>query len=214
MGFGVVLGEDGKKFKTRSGDTVRLVDLLDEAVERSLALIEEKAKNEAEASDIDRHHIATVIGYGAVKYADLSKNRVSTYTFSYDRMLSFEGNTAVYMLYAYARIQSILRKAEASGVDLTHIGQACVNLTHTSEVQLAIEILKFTEIINFILKDLMINRLCEYLYDLSCKFSDFYRDCVVIGTPEQDSRLLLCMATSATIRQSLNMLGISVLDKM
>lgn len=202
VGFGVVLGEDGKKFKTRSGDTVRLVDLLDEARDRcKKELLERQADIPAE--DIDP--TAEALGYGAVKYFDLNKNRNTNYQFSYDQMCDLRGNTAVYLLYSHARVCSIFRKA---GVSFDDIKGATLKIQHPSELALALHMMRFPEVVNGVLEDLMPNRLTDFLYELTCKFSDFYRDCRVMGDENETSRLLLCESVARLMRLCFKILGI------
>lgn len=220
VGFGVVLGEDGKRFKTRSGDTVKLVDLLDEARDRTYQTIKERvdsAENDENSTTVklseeEIRHASEVIGYAAVKYADLKSNRLSNYLFSYDRMLDLKGNTAVYLLYAHARIASISRKA---GVDIDTIKESTdVELDHNSEQRLALQLLRFPEIISATVDELLPNRICDYLYELSSIFNDFFRDCRVIGNEQQNSRLLLCEATALTMRQCFTLLGMKYLMRI
>lgn len=207
--FGVVLGPDGKKFKTRSGDTEKLIDLLLEAVRRASLIIEQRLP------DIDQKEkeaLALSLGIGAVKYADLSCHRVKDYVFSYDRMLKFEGNTAAFLLYAYVRIQGIKRKG---GRDISSIIKAgSVSLEHPSELALAVHIAQFGETLHSMTKDLLPSRLCEYLYVLAEKFNGFYRDCRVDGDPKEDSRLILCEATARILKKGLDILGLKVVDRM
>jgi arginyl-tRNA synthetase len=216
--FGLVLGEDGKKFKTRSGDTVRLRDLLDEAVIRARADLEARleADNRSESAEfID--NVAQVMGISAVKYADLSQNRTSNYIFSYDKMLDLKGNTAPYMLYAYARIRGISRKG---GINFEELGDnAKVVLEHETEFTLAKYLLQFDEVISTVEQDLLPNRLCDYLYDLSKKFNVFYdrnHGVRVLDAeePQRTSRLVLCNLTARTLKLGLSLLGIQVLERM
>ena len=216
--FGLVLGEDGKKFKTRSGDTVRLRDLLDEAISRARADLEVRLKEE-ERQETEEfiNKVAEVVGISAVKYADLSQNRTSNYIFSYDKMLDLKGNTAPYMLYAYARIQGISRKG---GINFEELGNnAKVLLHHETELALAKYLLKLDEDISTVEQDLMPNRLCEYLYELSKKFNQFYdRDrgvpVLTAEEPLRTSRLVLCDLTARTLKLGLSLLGIQVLERM
>ncbi len=207
VGFGLVLGADGKKFKTRSGDTERLIDLLTEAVERARVVLLERgtAKEEIE-------HLARVIGIGAIKYADLSSHRTKDYTFSYDRMLRFDGNTAVFLLYAYVRINGIKRKTQA---DMEMVfDKSRISLQHPSEMSLGLHLRRFGEILDMMAKDLLPNRLTDYLYELAEKFNAFFRDCRVEGTAEEGSRLLLCEATARVLKQGLEILGLKTVDRM
>ena len=207
VGFGLVLGPDGKKFSTRSGDTERLMDLITAAITNAGKIIQDRTPELDKAS---LQHAAKVIGIGAVKYADLSCNRSSDYAFSYERMLRFEGNTAPFILYAYVRIASIKRKI---GIDLNTINEP-IQLTHPSEITLGLHIAQFPEVLQQITRDLMPNRLTDYLYNLAEKFNAFFRDCHVAGTEQQNSRLLLCQAASQTLKQGLNILGLETLEKM
>ncbi|MBD2665815.1 arginyl-tRNA synthetase [Richelia sinica FACHB-800] len=213
--FGLVLGEDGKKFKTRSGDTVRLRDLLDEAVSRAYKDLELRLKEIGrEETEEFIHNVATVIGMSAVKYADLSQNRTSNYVFSYDKMLSLKGNTAPYLLYAYVRIQGISR---AGNIDFNHLdSNAKIALSAEAEFNLAKHLLQLDEIIAEVEKELLPNRLCDYLYQLSEKFNKFYENCPVLKSedPVKTSRLLLCNLTARTLKLGLNLLGIQVLERM
>lgn len=216
--FGLVQGEDGKKLKTRSGETVRLRDLLDEAIARARADLDTRLKEEGrEESEDFINHAAEVIGIGAVKYADLSQNRTSNYIFSYDKMLALQGNTAPYMLYAYARIQGISRKG---GINFEQLGDdAKVLLQHETELILAKHLLQLDEIISTVEQDLLPNRLCEYLFQLSQKFNQFYdrdRGVQVLSAeePQRTSRLVLCDLTARTLKLGLSLLGITTLERM
>ncbi|OUL33361.1 arginine--tRNA ligase [Nostoc sp. T09] len=216
--FGLVLGEDGKKFKTRSGDTVRLRDLLDEAISHTRAELEARLKEEErEETEEFINKVAEVVGISAVKYADLSQNRTSNYIFSYNKMLDLKGNTAPYMLYAYARIHGISRKG---GINFDELGDnAKVLLQHETELALAKYLLQLDEVISTVEQDLMPNRLCEYLYELSKKFNQFYdrdRGVPVLSAEEplRTSRLVLCDLTARTLKLGLSLLGIQVLERM
>ena len=212
--FGLVQGEDGKKLKTRSGDTVRLRDLLDEAIVRArqdlASRLQEKGREE---SDEFIEDVARTVGLSAVKYADLSQNRTTNYRFSYDKMLQLEGNTAPYMLYAYARIRSILRKAE---VGSDRLAGAAITLREDSEIVLAKSLLQLEDAVLEVERELLPNRLCSYLYELSQKFNQFYDLCPVIKTEEpiRSSRLALADLTARTLKLGLSLLGISVLERM
>ena len=207
--FGVVLGLDGKKFKTRSGATEKLIDLLQEAVDRARVIVEERLP---EITSTEKESIAKTLGIGAVKYADLSGNRVKDYTFSYDRMLKFEGNTAAFLLYAFVRIQGIKRK---SGKDLNLLMKnGKIVLSHVSEIDLTLHLCQFAEILQAIARDLLPNRLADYLYALAEKFNIFYRDCRVEGTEEETSRLLLSEAAGLVLEKGLELLGLSTSERM
>lgn len=204
--FGLVLGQDGKKFRTRSGDTVSLIDLLNEAVERAKKILLERDDTLPES---EMNQIAKAVGIGAVKYADLSCNRTSDYTFSFDKMLRFEGNTAAFLLYAYVRIAGIKRKASFSPDESTQI-----NLKHPSEVTLGLHVARFHEHLQEAAETLLPNRISEYLYQLADKFNAFFRDCQVVGSPEEKERLLLCEATQKTLEQGLKLLGLTPVERM
>ncbi|NEP52677.1 MAG: arginine--tRNA ligase, partial [Moorea sp. SIO3C2] len=213
--FGLVLGEDGKKLKTRSGETVRLRDLLDEAIARSGADLESRLKQEGrEETEEFKEHVAKVVGMSAVKYADLSQNRTSNYIFSFDKMLALQGNTAPYMLYAYVRIQGISRKGE---IDFEQLGtDAKILLQEEAELVLGKKLLQLNEVLGQVEKELMPNRLCQYLFELSQKFNQFYDQCPVLKAeePKRTSRLLLCDLTARTLKLGLSLLGIQVLERM
>jgi arginyl-tRNA synthetase len=214
--FGSILGEDSKPLKTREGENVKLKDLLNEAVERAKAIVEEK---NPELSAEQKEEIAKAVGIGAVKYADYSNNRTSDYVFSFDKMLAMDGNTAPYMQYAYARIKSIGRKAQERGIDvereLTDIKD--VRLTEPSELDLAKHLIRYGEAIQAAAGDYRPNYLTSYLYELAQKFSAFYTDCPVLdaGPDKRPTRLLLCDLTARTIRHGLSeLLGIEVVEQM
>lgn len=213
--FGLVLGEDGKKLKTRSGETVRLRDLLDEAVARARADLEVRLqKEERQESEAFISQVAQVVGISSVKYADLSQNRTSNYIFSYDKMLNRQGNTAPYLLYAYVRIQSISRKGK---IDFRELDRGVpIQLSEESELALAKQLLQLAEALEAVAADLMPNRLCQYLFELSQKFNQFYDSCPVLQAPEpsRTSRLALCDLTARTLRLGLSLLGIPVLERM
>ena len=211
--FGLVQGEDGKKFKTRSGDVVRLRELLDEAVSRARADLEARlvAEDRQESEEFIAH-VSQVVGISAVKYADLSQNRTSNYIFSYDKMLALQGNTAPYLLYAYVRVQGISRKG---GIDLQQLNSKMI-LQEETEFALAKHLLQFDEVLTALEADLMPNRLCQYLFELSQKFNQFYDRCAIlqVAEPERSSRLTLADLTARTLKQGLNLLGIQVLERM
>jgi arginyl-tRNA synthetase len=217
--FGLVQGEDGKKFATRSGETVKLKDLLDEAVRISGADLKKRNEN-VDQEFLDRvDNVARIVGIGAVKYADLSMNRESNYRFSYDRMLSLNGNTAPYMLYAYARVCGIIRKAsgqEGTGaIDWPKASE--IMITHESELELIRNLVKLPDVLNEVERELYPNRMCDYLFETSQKFNQFYESCSVNKAESEEikaSRLSLCTATAGTIRLLLTLLGIETLEKM
>ena len=213
--FGSVLGENGRPLKTREGENVKLKDLLDEAIERAMAIV----KDNPELSDKEKEQIANAVGIGAVKYADFSNSRTSDYVFSFNKMLAMEGNTAPYMQYAYARIKSIGRKAEEKGVDIEKelAGIKRLNLTEPAELDLAKYLVRYCEAIETALSDYRPNYLTSYLYELAQKFSVFYTNCPVLDAPQgkRPTRLLLCDLTARTIEHGLSeLLGIEVVEKM
>jgi len=214
--FGSVLGENGKPLKTRSGENIKLKDLLDEAVERAKAVVQEK---NPDLSDERKTEIAKAVGIGAVKYADYSNNRESDYVFSFDKMLAMDGNTAPYMQYAYARIKSIERRAESKGVDIDKETRdiASLDLSEPSELDLAKHLARYGEAIESAASDYRPNYLTAYLYELAQKFSAFYTNCPVLDAPpeKRPTRILLCDLTAQTIRHGLSeLLGIAVVDQM
>jgi len=224
--FGLVQGEDGKKLKTRSGDTVRLKDLLDEAVERCEADLRRRLAEEgrAESEEFIRH-VATTVGLAAVKYADLSSNRTTNYQFSFDRMLALQGNTAPYLLYALVRIAGIVRKG-GDGVETNIQGRQPLAAStaesvslHFSEPQewaLVRQLLDFDAVIAAVEDELLPNRLCSYLFELSQVFNRFYDQVPVLKAPlaARDSRLALCRLTADTLKLGLGLLGIATLERM
>ncbi len=209
VAFGVVLGPDGKKFKTRSGETERLIDLLLEAAIHARKILAERLPD---ATDQELTEMSQILGIDAVKYADLSCHRIKDYVFSYERMLRFEGNTAAFLLYAYVRIQSIKRKVGKEIPDV--MKKAHVSLEHPTEVVLALHLRQFGETLDMVARDLIPHRLAEYLYILAEKFHAFFRDCRVEGDPKENSRLLLCEACGRILKQGLEILGLKTLDRM
>lgn len=207
--FGVVLGPDGKKFKTRSGDTEKLIDLIIEAISHAKAIFTERLPD-ASAQEIDE--LATILGVDAIKYADLSGHRLKDYMFSYERMLKLEGNTAAFLLYAYVRIQGIKRKV-GKAIDPL-LSTTKIAILEPAEVALAIHLRRFGETLEAMGRDLLPNRLTEYLYELAETFNVFFRDCRVEGSEEENSRLLLCEATSRILSKGLEILGLKVLPRM
>eukprot|EP00970_Alexandrium_tamarense_P002682 scaffold376_cov199-Alexandrium_tamarense.AAC.6 len=217
--FGLVQGEDGKKFATRSGDTVKLKDLLDEAVKIAGEDMKSRTDNPDQELSEALNDVAKTVGIGAVKYADLSMNRESNYKFSYGRMLSLNGNTAPYMLYAYARICGIVRKATGQSEDtkVEWPEASDIIISHDAEKQLVRNLVKLPDILSEVETDLYPNRLCDYLFETSQKFNQFYENCSVNNaeTPElKASRLSLCTVSAATIRLLMNLLGIQVVEKL
>ena len=209
--FGMMLGKDGKPFKTRTGGTVKLADLLDEAIERATVLINEKNTN---LSNEEKTAVIEAVGVGSVKYADLSKNRTTDYVFDWDNMLSFEGNTAPYMQYAYTRIRSIFNKAD---VDPTALAEAKIQLSDEKERALAIKLLQFEEAVQTVGKEGTPHVLCAYLYELADVFSSFYEHCPILNAEDENvklSRLKLASLTEKTLKQGLELLGIKTIEKM
>ncbi len=213
--LGSILGEDGKKLKSRSGEAARLQDLLVEAIARARADLETRLVEEARVETEEFiANVAQIVGMGAVKYADLSQNRTSNYIFSYDKMLALQGNTAPYMLYAYVRVQGISRRG---GIDFSALGADCPILLHDeTELALAKYLLQFDEVLDSVAADLLPNRLCEYLFELSKKFNQFYDRCPILQAeePQRTSRLILADLMARTIKLGLSLLGIQVLERM
>lgn len=209
--FGMMLGKDGKPFKTRAGGTVKLADLLDEALERARRLVAEK-NPDMPADELEK--LANVVGIGAVKYADLSKNRTTDYVFDWDNMLAFEGNTAPYMQYAYTRVLSVFRKAE---LEESAIVNAAVSITEDREAQLAARLLQFEETLNVVARDGTPHVMCAYLYDLAGLFSGFYEHCPILSAESEavrNSRLKLALLTAKTLKLGLDTLGIGTVERM
>ncbi|MDN3653856.1 arginine--tRNA ligase [Thalassotalea ponticola] len=209
--FGMMMGDDGKPFKTRSGGTVKLAELLDEAISRAEQLMAEKI---ADFSEAERKDIARKVGIGAVKFADLSKNRTSDYIFNWKTMLSFEGATAPYLQYAYTRVQSLFKKA---GINATSIEQNML-IDAPQEKALAVKLLQFEEVLDQVIADCTPNLLCSYLYELASLYMSFYEACPILKEDVDDavklSRLRLCDVVARTLKQGLDLLGIDVMDRM
>ncbi|WP_336996049.1 arginine--tRNA ligase [Leclercia sp. UBA7405] len=209
--FGMMLGKDGKPFKTRAGGTVKLADLLDEALERARRLVAEKNPDMA-ADELEK--LANAVGIGAVKYADLSKNRTTDYVFDWDNMLAFEGNTAPYMQYAYTRVLSVFRKA---AVDEAALAAAAVVVSEDREAQLAARLLQFEETLSVVARDGTPHVMCSYLYDLAGLFSGFYEHCPILSAESEavrNSRLKLAQLTAKTLKLGLDTLGIETVERM
>jgi arginyl-tRNA synthetase len=211
VGFGKILGDDGKPFKTRSGDTVKLGDLLNEAEARAFKIVSEKS---SELPEAQRKEIARVVGLGAVKYADLLPNRQSDYVFSWDKMLALQGNTAPYLLYAYARIRSIFRKAKETS-NIEH-RTSNIELKAPEELALAKHLLNFGLTLEAVAEEYRPNFLCNYLFELAGKFTGFYENCPVLKSEgaTRDSRLALCDLTARVLKQGLETLGIETVEQM
>ncbi len=209
--FGMMLGKDGKPFKTRAGGTVKLSDLLDEALERARRLVAEK-NPDMPAEELEK--LANAVGIGAVKYADLSKNRTTDYIFDWDNMLAFEGNTAPYMQYAYTRVLSVFRKAN---IDESVLANATVTITEDREAQLAARLLQFEETLSVVARDGTPHVMCAYLYDLAGLFSGFYEHCPILSAENEsvrNSRLKLAQLTAKTLKLGLDTLGIETVERM
>ncbi|WP_236329152.1 arginine--tRNA ligase [Enterobacter quasihormaechei] len=209
--FGMMLGKDGKPFKTRAGGTVKLSDLLDEALERARRLVAEK-NPDMPADELEK--LANAVGIGAVKYADLSKNRTTDYIFDWDNMLAFEGNTAPYMQYAYTRVLSVFRKAN---IDESVLANAPVTITEDREAQLAARLLQFEETLSVVARDGTPHVMCAYLYDLAGLFSGFYEHCPILSAESEavrNSRLKLAQLTAKTLKLGLETLGIETVERM
>ncbi|EPK2791606.1 arginine--tRNA ligase [Klebsiella aerogenes] len=209
--FGMMLGKDGKPFKTRAGGTVKLADLLDEALERARRLVAEK-NPDMPADELEK--LANAVGIGAVKYADLSKNRTTDYIFDWDNMLAFEGNTAPYMQYAYTRVLSVFRKA---GIDESALAAAPVVISEDREAQLAARLLQFEETLAVVAREGTPHVMCAYLYDLAGLFSGFYEHCPILSAESEEarnSRLKLALLTAKTLKLGLDTLGIETVERM
>lgn len=214
--FGTILGEDGKPFKTRAGDTIKLADLLDESEERAFQVVSEKNPN---LPDAQRREIARIVGIGAIKYADLLPNRQSDYVFSWSKMLALNGNTAPYLLYAYARIRSIFRKRDAGtsdGIEEFSNSTAKCQITAEEEITLVKHLLNFGLVLEAVIGDHRPNYLCNYLYELAGHFTRFYENCPVLKAeePKRQTRLIICELTSRVLKQGLELLGIETVEQM
>lgn len=214
--FGSVLGEDGKPFKTRSGEIVRLIELIEEAERRALKVVSDK---NPDLDDQQQHEVAKTVGVGAIKYADLSSDRVKDYVFAWDRMLAMEGNTAPYLQYAYTRVQSIFRKGveQLETMDISQLHTTHIEIQEPIEKQLALKLFQLESILSQVAERLEPHRLCNYLFELATQFSSFYEACPVLKADtdtSRNTRLLLCELTARTIKLGLNLLGIRVLEKM
>ncbi|EIM5680599.1 arginine--tRNA ligase [Salmonella enterica] len=209
--FGMMLGKDGKPFKTRAGGTVKLADLLDEALERARRLVAEK-NPDMPADELEK--LANAVGIGAVKYADLSKNRTTDYIFDWDNMLAFEGNTAPYMQYAYTRVLSVFRKAD---IDEQALASAPVIISEDREAQLAARLLQFEETLTAVAREGTPHVMCAYLYDVAGLFSGFYEHCPILSAENdavRNSRLKLAQLTAKTLKLGLDTLGIETVERM
>ncbi|UDM17511.1 arginine--tRNA ligase [Vogesella sp. XCS3] len=207
IGHGTIMGPDGKPLKTRSGENIKLVELLDEAIERAYQLVSSK---NAELPEAERRNIAQAVGIGALKYADLSKSRNTDYIFDWDAMLSFEGNTAPYLQYAYTRVQSVLRKADDFNP------AANIVIAEAAEKQLAVALTQFEDVVFTVADGSQPHHLCSYLYNVATLFSRFYEACPILKSEGEvrQSRLQLAAATAKTLKTGLGLLGIAVLETM
>jgi arginyl-tRNA synthetase len=208
--FGSILGEDGRPFRTREGETIKLADLLDEAEERAFRVVSEK---NPELSEPERREIARVVGIGAVKYSDLLPNRQSDYVFSWDKMLALNGNTVPYLLYAYARIRSIFRKGEITADQLS---SSAVQLSTSEEIGLARHLLNFGFVLEAVAEEYRPNYLCTYLYETAGHFARFFEACPVLKSEglTRSTRLVLCDLTGRVLKEGLTVLGIQTLEQM
>lgn len=206
--FGLVLGPDGKKFKTRSGDTEPLIDLLYAAIEAAKSILQAR---DLTLDETTLQHTAQVLGINAIKYADLSNNRIHDYVFSYERMLRFEGNTAAFLMYSYVRIHSLKRRAN---VEATRYTACPIQVEVPAEIDLGLHLVRFEEVLCQVSEDLLPHRLCEYLFQLAEKFNAFFRDCRVEGTAQQNQRLHLCDLTERILQTGMQLLGLRCIDKM
>jgi len=209
VAFGLVLGNDGKKFKTRSGDTERLIDLLNTGIQKAAQILQARNPNRP---SVELYADAAILGINAIKYADLSCNRLQDYAFSYEKMLRFEGNTAAFLMYAFVRIQSIKRKAQKLVFEPSSIQQ--LQLSHPAEIALAFNLSQFAECLEEISNSLLPHRLTDYLYHLAEKFHVFFHHCPIIGTQEETSRLVLCEVTARVLQQGFSLLGLKTLEEM
>merc|ERR1712110_364416 len=220
VGFGVVLGEDKKKFKTRSGDTVRLVELLDEGLKRSKEKLIEKERDKV-LTEEELLAAQTNVAYGCIKYADLSHNRNHEYIFSFDKMLEDRGNTAAYMLYAYTRIRSIARTANVTEEQLVKAKKDGLVLEHEKELKLGKLLLRFGEVLQRMTEDLLLHSLCEFMYEVANTFTEFYEKCYCVEKDKAGnivkinwSRILLCEATASVLATCFSILGLKPVQKM
>jgi arginyl-tRNA synthetase len=208
--FGSILGEDNKPLKTRSGENVKLADLLDEAIEKAYQVVSEKNPS---LSDARKREVAQMVGIGAIKYADLSQNRNNDYVFSFERMLALNGNTAPYLQYAHARICSIFRKAE---IDFEKFHETA-GISEIPERDLMLKIMEFPQAVEMVAQELRPHILCNYLYELATTFSSFYDKCPVLNSDNdqlRNSRLALCNTTRKTLKKGLELLGIAAPREM
>ncbi|MEE2779932.1 MAG: arginine--tRNA ligase, partial [Myxococcota bacterium] len=214
VGFGMMLGADGRPFRTRDGGTVSLASLLDEAEERILPIVQDKWPG---VSETEQRGIASSVGIGAVKYADLSPNLATDYQFEWDKLLAADGNTGPYLQYSLVRIRSVLREFRArTGEEFVPDGEP-LNLTEPQELDLALDLLKFGDTLDRVERTLRPHFLCEYLYGVARRFNPFYAKCPILGAPDEEtrrSRLALCVATARTLEIGLDCLNLPTLERM
>jgi arginyl-tRNA synthetase len=209
VGFGLVMGEDGKRFRTRSGEVIRLKELLSEAESRCWD--ELKNRGISGLSEIEMRQTARKLGIGAIKYADLQNNLSTNYVFSFDRMLDLKGNTAIYLQYAHVRVSSVLDKTK---IDVHNVTSQEFRFTAKEEKTLALHVLKFAEALDSSLQDLTPSRICDYLYTLCSLFNEFYGSCKVLGDENEESRIIICYATASVMRECFSILGIDPVYKL
>lgn len=219
-GFGTILGEDGRPFKTRAGKSVKLADLVEEAIERAEKAIDqgEREQTTEQFTPEERKNIAQAVGIAALKYVDLSNDRIKDYMFSFDRMLAFEGNTGPYLLYALVRTKNIQRRAaKEAGIEASAYAHAPISLGAPEEKALALTLLRYPGVVKSVAEALEPHRLCQFLYDLSGAYSTFYNACHVLNAPDAAtrlSRLRLCHICERVLEDGLHMLGIRTLERM
>ncbi|SCQ17004.1 arginyl-tRNA synthetase, putative [Plasmodium ovale] len=216
VGFGLVLNTDNKKFKTRSGTTVKLINLINEGTERAKKDLLERIKMKSQEeknyfNGIDIDQLSEALCVSAIKYFDIKQHRNTDYKFSYDSMLSVKGNTGLYIIYAYSRICSIFRK---SNINIDELSKEEMNLSSPYEINLGLHILKFPDVFHFILKNMLIHKLAEYMYDLTTIFTSFYENCKVLNSENEKSRLLLCAVTKSLLRICMELLGMKAIEKL
>ena len=214
--FGSVLSADGKMFKSRSGDTVKLANLLQEAIKRAETVIDQQ---NPDLGQQERKEVAASVGVGAVKYADLSSERTRDYIFDFDQMLALEGNTAPYLQYANARIRSILRQVDELDDDVVHeaAGDVQISIQHQAERELALQLLQFADVVEEVSESLLFHRLAGYLFNVATAFSKFYSQCPVLKPQEassRNSRVQICRTTSRVLTTGLSLLGIRAPERM
>ena len=220
VGFGVIQGNDGKRFKTRAGETVKLISLLDEAFLLAYKGLLSRQKENTEGKkttiedDEELKAAAESIGIAAIKYYDLKQYRLSDYKFEYEKMLDFKGNTAVYLLYSYVRLCSILKMSGLNEKDFKALSKQHFKISHPDERQLLMHVCRFPEIIDQVLKDIEIHKLCDFVYGLSSKISEVYSKYKILDKEHGQSRIMLCEVMRQTMELSLNLIGIKTISKI